>query len=305
MYDGFAAGCSATLSWSDINGGRPRRGSLDDSAGGVPHDDVGFDQGSQVPIPAEGFDDLKVDAARCGSTAVGVDGGENSRVASIAVGMDADRRQVATIHGLKNRGHHPPLVRRRSTTSVLEDQHPTGWFTLFAAVFLEKKPKVIQSRRTNPVYTLLVLAHADDAFACALGRGQVKVGELGDGMSKAVVEITGCNVAAVNVSEQAPRRDGCERAGHRLDPVAQYDNDVGAALIEKSSDPRDTSRESLSLIQRPIISTLHGYTRVDIPAVIGDVVDCVAELLEQVHAGSDKLELKTLAPPNGFYGRAQ
>jgi hypothetical protein len=116
------------------------------------------------------------------------------------------------------------------------------------------------------------------------------MGQLGDRVAEALVEITGGDVAAMDVRKHVAGRYGGERAGHRFDPIAQNDDQVCGLIAEEIGDTAYAPSEAAGLIERIIVAFLHGNSRGDAPAVPLDLADGASKFRQQVHAGYDEVE---------------
>ena len=155
------------------------------------------------------------------------------------------------------------------------------------------------------MHTLGPFTHVDDPTTRRTRRGQMQVRELRNGVPQAVVEITRCDIAPVDVSNQSAGGYRGQRTRHRLDTVTEHNDDIRPGLFEKPCDARNPAGQAYRLIQRIVVTGLHLHPRIYRPAAANDLVNRATELAQKVHSGCNHLELQMTVLFDRLHGGLQ
>ncbi len=99
------------------------------------------------------------------------------------------------------------------------------------ARILEHLAGEVDRRAAGVEHAFGVLAHADHVLPRALGRDEMQIGELGDGMAHLLVDRAG-DLAALDMGEREVAIGGGGGGRQRLVAVRDGDDDVGPELLE-------------------------------------------------------------------------
>ena len=115
------------------------------------------------------------------------------------------------------------------------------------------------------------------------------MGQLGDGVSQAIVEIAGSDIPAMDVGDDSTGGYGGERPSHGLDPSAKHEDKIAFGLSKVGSNPGAPWGQAPRLVQRIVTPGLHLDPGINVPPVVQNLVDGVAELAQFMHPCDDKL----------------
>ena len=140
------------------------------------------------------------------------------------------------------------------------------------------------------------LAHAQEKFAGALGRREMNMGELGDGVAHILVDRAG-HLAALRVSHRdihVARGDG---GGDGFEPVGDGQHHVGLQRLEMRGKLDGAETDRLGHGDRSFAVDDGMHDRLRLKPISADDVDGRAEPIKQ-RGGSDdelKLEVRVIA----------
>ena len=147
--------------------------------------------------------------------------------------------------------------------------------------------------RADREHPLRRLAHLDDAVAERLGRDEVQMRQLGDGVAHGVVDRAFGNLAAMDVRDRNAHQRGRGRGrqafrnGRRAATTMSGWSRLNAlGKVRRLPSPLDVAISTGASLVR-----LHGHFGIDREAVLPDQIDRVAERRLQMHRRRHDLQL--------------